>query len=206
MNSIFNGLLIGFGTAFILGPVFFTLLKNSHNFGIKGGIFTALGILVSDIFVVAICYYFTGDILDKYIHQPWLKWAAACVLFILGYRFVTQPAVNKESNAASQITNPLLKSFIQGFLVNFVNPAVFVIWITFIGFAKADYADDNTAFWSFILGILLGIFSTDIIKSFAADYVTSKIKNKFFEYIFKSLGVILILMALRLCYMAFISM
>lgn len=205
MLPIFNGLLLGLGTAFIIGPVFFTLLKNAHNFGVKGGVFTAIGIIVSDLIVVGICYYFTADLLQQYIHQPWLKWAAAVVLAVLGVRFITQPIVAKESDAGAQIRNPMTRSFIQGFLVNFINPAVFVIWITFIGFAKAKNPSDSIEFWLFIAGILIGIFSTDLLKSFGADYLSGKIRGNFFEYTFKLLGLVLLILAGRLIYMAVIT-
>lgn len=203
MNEFLSGLLLGLGTAFIIGPVFFTLLKNAHNHGVKGGIFTALGIIISDVFVVLICYFLAADMLEKYIHQPWLKWAAAIILLVLGTRFLTQPIITKESQAGSNFRNPLTRSLIQGFLINFVNPAVFVIWITFLGLAKASSPNDITKFWIYIIGILAGILTTDILKSFGANYLAGKVKGSIFEYAFKTLGIILIIMAFRLVYLGF---
>ena len=61
MNPIIQGLFIGLGTSFIIGPVFFTLIKNSLQGSKLNGILTAFGILVSDIFVAFICLVFSKE-------------------------------------------------------------------------------------------------------------------------------------------------
>ena len=118
------------GTAFILGPVFFTLLRNSLQKGVKDGLITALGIVVSDIAVAGICYYFAGSFLGQYVELPIVKFIAAAILISFGISFIRKP-INEISGNPIQATRGRFKSFAQGFIVNFANPAVFLLWIAF---------------------------------------------------------------------------
>jgi len=198
-----SGLLIGFGTAFIIGPVFFTLLKNAHNHGIKGGLYTALGIIFSDIIAVSICYFFASSLLDQYIEQAWIKLAAAGVLIFLGVKFIQNPVLVKLEETETGAYH-YFKSFYQGFLVNLINPAVFIIWITYIGIGKSNY-ENSSEVLVYLTGILAGIFSTDILKSYGSEYLLKKLNSKWLSYIFKLIGIILIALALKFIYSAFLQ-
>ena len=82
--NLLHGLLLGLGTAVLLGPVFMTLLRNSLQYGIKNGILTAIGILSSDVLVVSICYTITGDFLKYYVNSPGVKLLGALILIGFG--------------------------------------------------------------------------------------------------------------------------
>jgi threonine/homoserine/homoserine lactone efflux protein len=201
--TFISGLLIGFGTAFIIGPVFFTLLKNAHNHGVKGGLYTALGIILSDIIAVSLCYFFASQLLDEYIDQAWIKIAAAGVLIFLGIKFIqNQVMVKLDENETGAYH--YFKSFYQGFFVNLINPAVFVIWITYIGIGKSTYANSNQV-WIYLTGILVGIFITDVLKSYGSEYLLRKLNSKWLVSIFKTIGIILLVLAFRLIYMAYLQ-
>jgi len=201
--AFISGLLIGFGTAFIIGPVFFTLLKNAHNHGVKGGIYTAFGIIVSDIIAVSVCYFFASNLLDQYIDQDWIKLVAAAVLLFLGIKFIQNPVMIKMDENETGAYH-YFKSFYQGFLVNLINPAVFVIWIMYIGIGKSTYVNSFEV-WIYLTGILTGIFITDILKSYGSEYLLSKLNSKILVLIFKIIGIILLVLAARLVYMAILK-
>lgn len=196
-----QGFLTGLGTAFFLGPVFFTILRNTDKHGTPAGIATALGILLSDIIIVIICMAFTKEFVENQLDKPWLKWAAAAVLLVLSYRFLSNP--NKEDQASNNVRLGSGKfiSFYQGFLVNFVNPFVFVVWIGFISLAYS-VTDSNYGFYTYIGAILLGILVTDLIKVFATKYILLHLQENWVSYLYKLLGILLLVAAIRLMLMA----
>ena len=62
--SILEGYVIGLGMVIFIGPVFFLLLNSSLQSGVKAGVAVALGIIVSDIICVALCYYGLSSIIN----------------------------------------------------------------------------------------------------------------------------------------------
>ena len=202
--NLLHGLLLGLGTAVLLGPVFMTLLRNSLQYGIKNGILTAVGILSSDVLVVSICYTITGDFLKYYVNSPGVKLLGALILIGFGISFIRSKRTNVHSSTAEMHLNGKWKSFSQGFLVNFANPTVFVIWIGFITIAESDYSASLERV-IFLLGILLGIFLTDIAKAIGAHYISNLLTNYNLNYVYLLLGSCLILLGCFLGYQRLIS-
>ena len=59
--SLLHGLLLGLGTAVLLGPVFMTLLRNSLQYGVKNGILTAIGIEIKSLYAILMILIFYPD-------------------------------------------------------------------------------------------------------------------------------------------------
>ena len=185
--------MIGFGTVMFLGPVFFTLLRNSIEKNVRAGISTAVGIIVSDIVVAAICYYFAADFIADYVNAPIVKFAAAIIFFGFGYSFIFKPLATLQLSDQKVKTTEYFKFFAQGFAVNFVNPTVFVLWIGFIALGQTQYTSQTDLF-IYLSGILLGIFSTDLAKAFGANYLSPYLKSHWLKYLFSGLGIVFLVM------------
>ena len=193
-----KGLFLGFGTAFLLGPVFFTLIKNAVQNGRNAGIWTALGIIVSDVIVIAICFWSTASLLESIKTEPLVKLAGALILLGLGLKFIFRPVLF-DTDSTNSSKHDYIGYFTQGFLVNGVNPFVFVIWIGFITIGKNNYNDESL--FVFLGAILVGIFSTDILKSVLADKIKPYLKPSTLLLAYKIIGAILIGFAIRLLIM-----
>jgi len=196
---ILDGLRYGLITAFLLGPVFFTLLKNATQFGRNAGISTAIGIIVSDIVVISICFLATASLLESIKTEPLVKYLGAAILLFMGLKFVIKPSIIDQSSIKTS-KNSNWGYFIQGFLVNGVNPFVFIVWIGFITIGKNHYSGGSL--YIFLASILAGIFITDVLKSFLADRIRPFLKPKYLKIAYRIIGVILIVFALRLVILA----
>ncbi len=203
--NLLHGLFLGLGTAVLLGPVFMTLLRNSLQFGVKKGILTAMGILSSDVLVVSICYTFAGDFVKYYVNSPGVKLLGALILIGFGISFIKSRKHNLQSSIAEIRSNGKLKSFSQGFLVNFANPTVFIIWIGFITIAESDYSTSFTQVL-FLVGILLGIFITDIAKAIGAHYISNLLTTYNLNFLYLFLGSCLVLLGCYLGYQGLIAL
>jgi threonine/homoserine/homoserine lactone efflux protein len=195
-----KGLILGFGTAFFLGPVFFTLIKNAVQFGKKAGIWTAVGIIISDLIVITICFYSTASLLEQIKTEPAVKWVGAGILLMLGLKYIINPVLFKANGDDKPRKRDYLGYFTQGVLVNGVNPFVFVVWIGFITIGRNNYQD--TSLYIFLIAILVGIFATDILKSFLADKIKPYLKEKTLLVAYRIIGFVLICFSIRLILLA----
>jgi threonine/homoserine/homoserine lactone efflux protein len=193
-----EGFLVGLGMIVFIGPVFFLLLSTSLKFGQLPGFFVAMGIIVSDILCVLICYY--G--LSKFIIHPnsefWISMAGGILLAGIGAKYIGTSKVYAEENSVLNKYS-YLTFFSKGFLVNFVNPFVFMVWIGIIKFTEQT-ADRNENATIFLLGSLLGILTTDLLKVALAKHIKKFIKPQTLQWIYRIFGVILIGFGLRLFY------
>lgn len=200
--ALLKGILVGLGTVVFIGPVFFTLLKNSIQRGVLSGLLTAFGILVSDIAVAALCYYLAADFIGEYVDHPYTKFIGASILLSFGISFYIRPIQVLGDTETVDTRHSNLKSFLQGFLVNFANPTVFVIWIGFVAIGESLYtsASDLNLY---IVGILFGIFITDASKAVGAAYLARYIHSSRLALVYKLIGLILCIVGFYLVYQGF---
>ena len=57
MSAFFQGVVVGLTFAVLLGPGFFSLLQTSIHSGFRAGICLSIGIFLSDVFVLLLCYF-----------------------------------------------------------------------------------------------------------------------------------------------------
>lgn len=206
MSAFLHGFLIGLGFIIFLGPVFFYLLKNALDKGFWVGFFIALGIVIGDLICIVICSFGAIPFFKNPNNQFWIGIIGSIILLGLGIKFLLKPTT-KTKSANSPIPKKISKSnyfafFIQGFLINFVNPFVFVIWIGIIGYAEAEYGNKNEML-TFFTAALLGIFSTDILKAYFAHKIKKFLTERVMRKISIIFGIILIGFGIRVIFYVF---
>ncbi len=197
-----EGFLIGIGMILFIGPVFFYLFKTSLINGRIGGLFVALGVIVGDGVYVLICNFGFATIILTYLGETYLALCGAVILLALGIRYV----LKKDE----QLDELILKNessnvwfFMKGFLINFINPFVFLVWIGLTTYSNTKFTS-QTDIYIFLFSILLGIFVTDLTKVMLANRLKYFLDPKKIRRIYKILGVVLIGFGLRLTYRFFV--
>ena len=190
-----EGYLIGLAMIVFIGPVFFTLLQSALRFGKLSGTMVAFGIIVSDIVCILIYFFGLNSIeLPAYFNNI-VAAIGALVLIALGLKYLLQKPPNSEVVFASTLN--LVSSFTYGFLVNFVNPFVFVVWAGIVLFAKESYSTP-TEVQVHLIGVLAGIITTDLLKVLLADKIKPFLKPKILEKTTRFFGIVMIGFAFRL--------
>ena len=64
INEYVNAVLLGFGLAFMVGPVFFTLIETSITKGVRAAITFDIGVVLADIMFITISYFGSVTILQ----------------------------------------------------------------------------------------------------------------------------------------------
>ncbi|WP_299256431.1 LysE family transporter [uncultured Aquimarina sp.] len=196
--SFIEGFFIGIAMIIFVGPVFFLLLNSSFQYGIKAGVSVALGIIVSDIICVVLCYYGLSSFMIATQNQFWVGIIGSCILFGLGINYLFKNAViTKDLSVVSKKWNVF---FIKGFSINFFNPFVFIVWIGVFKYGQQKY-NDTASLLLFLIAVLVGVFITDLSKVFLSGKFKKFISRFRLNIFFKITGVILLIFSFRLAYL-----
>ncbi|MBP6739893.1 MAG: LysE family transporter [Leptospiraceae bacterium] len=194
--SFLEGYILGLGMIVFIGPVFFLLLSISLQLGTGAGVLTAFGIVVSDLICVSLCYYGVTAFLQDAKQVHWIAITGGILLVILGLKYLFHRADYTEEKKELEGYH-YLSCFVKGFLVNFVNPFVFFVWIGVVTYQKGlEVNGYNPSFY--LSGVLFGILSTDLLKVLTARQIKSFLSAKVLQNLYRGSGIILIGFGIRM--------
>ncbi|MDB0062732.1 LysE family transporter [Crocinitomicaceae bacterium] len=198
---IFIGILLGLSTLLFIGPVLFYLIKSSLESGVRAGIAVALGIIVGDIICVILAAKGLGVIFEHTVNQRWLALAGGIILLSMGIKYIVKPTAN--TNTEGKFQSKFLWTYaVNGFLINFLNPFVFAVWIGYYSFNQEVFDSEFEIFLS-LLASLLTIFLTDCLKSVFAFKLKRYIQPKHLKVLFQLVGIVMVAFGLRLLLLFF---
>lgn len=192
----FHGFLLGLGMIVFIGPVFIQLVSISIRYGIKPGLYVAIGIFCSDVICVLLCRFAGSFVQISGTLQMILSLLGAILLLFLGLKTL----IGQEQKFTEQEDNNLGRHFgffVKGYIVNFVNPFVFLVWIGVTVFSKTEYGSiyDETFYLS---GVLIAILFLDVSKVFLAKQISKLLKSDSHILIHRISGIALIAFSIRL--------
>src|ERR1700761_9398872 len=88
MESVLKGLALGFVLALSVGPIIFTIIKQSLNTGHKGGFSFVAGVWVSDIVLVVLSNTLTAVVSSLDEHQKTVGTLGGAFLVLMGLYFI----------------------------------------------------------------------------------------------------------------------
>lgn len=186
---------MGLTLAVMLGPALFALMQTSINHGFRSGVFMAIGIFVSDITLVFLCYMGAMQIISSGYNRLIFGIIAGAILIIYGIvAFLRHVQINgNNNNKPNGIINPGWLAFmLKGYFLNVANPYVWLIWMTITVGVTSDYGDENiisaTLFFS---GTLLMILFTDVLKAYVAKKIKTFLNEKNVRRLNKVVGILL---------------
>ena len=133
MEEILKGLALGFVLALSVGPIIFTIIKQSLNNGHRGGFSFVAGVWLSDIILVFLSNVFTELVAEMMEYRRTIGYAGSVFLIMLGVFFVFFKKVKMSTTADGQELRfrkrDMARVFASGFLINTLNPAVILFWL-----------------------------------------------------------------------------
>jgi len=200
LGSFFNGLLLGLPFVLAIGPALFAILQTSINKGFYSGMQLAIGISMSDILLMSLCYFGLVQHIDNTTFQIVLGLGGTGLLVLYGIytlRKKTVDPMHKPKEIKIKINWLGVFSEIgKGFVLNFMNPFLWILWFTIISAGTAGKPKVGAIL--FMLGVAVMIFSTDLLKAFFANRLTAFLSPKVMLIINKVAGCILIVCAVVL--------
>ena len=174
IQALLKGLLLGLLLSISVGPVIFSIIKQSINNGHKGGIAFILGVSASDITLVVLSNAFTTvfDSIKRYSNEVGM--AGSILLILMGIYFL----LFKKVKAAEEGVQPVLfrkrdvaRIFLSGYFMNCLNPGVLLFWFTAATASAAMILTDRIIMFSVGLGLVLAM-------DFAKVFLAGRIRNR----------------------------
>ncbi len=175
LDALLKGLMLGLLLSIAVGPVIFSIIKQSINNGPRGGIAFALGVSASDIALVLISNVFTELFKSISDYQFEIGVAGSVFLMAMGvyFLFFKKVPVNEQGQHLLVEIGGMqyARIALSGFLMNILNPAIFLFWIT-----------TSTTLIAYPVNYRIVIFATCLIIVLAADMLkvllAGKIRNR----------------------------
>jgi threonine/homoserine/homoserine lactone efflux protein len=175
LDALLKGFLLGLLLTIGVGPVIFSIIKQSINNGPRGGFAFVAGVSASDIALVLISNVFTELFRSISSLQFEIGVAGSIFLIIMGIYFLffkKVPVNDQGQHLLVQIRGmEYARIALSGFLMNVLNPAIFLFWIT-----------ASSTFISYSVTHRVVIFSTGLLVLLAGDtakvLLAGKIRNR----------------------------
>lgn len=171
IDALLKGFAISLLLVFSVGPIVFTIIKQSINNGHAGGFSFVAGVWLSDLLMVLLSNIFSELVTTLLHFKKAIGFTGSIFLIALGvfYLFFKKIKMRSVEEAAIRVSaGTHAKLVASGFLINTLNPAVIAFWLT----TATTLAISNTVNERII------IFSTCIIINFAADVLKVMLAGK----------------------------
>lgn len=191
-DVLFKGITLGLLLSIAVGPILFTIIKQSINNGVKGGLAFVIGVSLSDIFLCIASNFFTELFTTLLARKALVAIIGSVFLVSVGvyFLFFKKVKLNEEGKQLLKFRKrDYLKLFLTGLFMNILNPFLFVFWFaTATTFADHPIKQRITIFSVALVIVLLA----DIAKVLLANRIRKKLTVKNILYINRLNGLILI--------------
>ena len=193
IEAILKGIAMGLLLVISVGPVIFTVIKQSINNGRGGGFSFVIGVWISDFLLVVLSNLFSALVTTLMSFEMQIGIAGSIFLIAMGlyYIFLKKVHVHPEEVSISLKTSDHAKIALQGFLLNTLNPAVIAFWLT-AATAIAVSQSIRERIIIFTTALLLNMCA-DIAKVTLAGKLRKKLTVKNIRLINKISGLILVI-------------
>jgi threonine/homoserine/homoserine lactone efflux protein len=206
---ITKGLLLGIILSISIGPVIFAILKQSLTNGKRAGYLFVAGVSASDISLLLICNLFTQLFTLVLEHKSTIALVGAGFLLLMGLYtlFFKKIYIDKDAEAGEkQISKRgLVGIFVAGFLMNTLNPNVFLFWFAWtaaIGTSAAEVS--NPLYYKLLVfgTCLLFVLLSDLAKVALAGRLRPRLTDKILLWVNRIAGIIILIFSAALFYSA----
>lgn len=198
---------IGFGLAFMIGPVFFMLIQTSIIKGARAAIVFDLGVILADIIFILFAYYGSHQFLTEVKDNPKLYFVGGAILFIYGLGMFLKKGrsnVDSKDNLDIPERKNYLGLLLKGFLLNFINVGVLAFWLVLVVGIGPSLDMNEHRIFQFFIAIIISYFITDIGKILLAKQLRSKLTPVVIRKIKKGMGLALMVFGIVLLLKAFV--
>ena len=199
-KALLEGIVSGIFLSFMVGPIFFGLLHTSIHKGFRKAILYASGVASSDSFFILITYFGIAGFMKEPTFRNSMTLIGGIIMSFFGiyYLFKKTPnSIDIEKNK-KEVRNSNL--WLKGFMLNAVNPSVFLFWISMVSLASINYHNNRLYILLFFSASICTVFGTDILKAYIADKIKKYFTNNILNKMNKVLGVIILLAGIKLLY------
>jgi len=210
VDPILKGLLLGFILSISIGPVIFAIIKQSLTNGKRSGYAFVAGVSSSDFVLLFICNFFTSLFNLVLNHKSTIALAGAGFLLLMGVYTLFFKKLKLENMGTGGVNKKvsikdLISSYFSGFLMNTLNPSVFLFWFAWTAAinTSADDTPNPIQYKLIVFGTCLGfVLLSDLVKVFLAGKLRPRLTEKSLLWINRVSGMIILIFSAALLYSA----
>ena len=190
MNSLLFGIIIGLAAGLSPGPLITLVVSETLKNGKKEGIQVAFSPLISESPIILFVLVILSSVADNFIIIGAISLLGACFLIYLGLSNLRANVKTSEDDHGKN--NALLR----GITANLLNPNAYMFWLTIGGPRILESNQVNlSATILFILGFYMMLVGSKTTVAIVVDKSKTLIKSKYYAYIIRALGIVLIVFA-----------
>lgn len=199
VDALLKGLAISLLLIFSVGPVIFTIIKQSINHGRRGGFSFIVGVWISDLIWVVLSNGFSEAIKTLLDFKIPIGIGGCAFLIGMGiyFAFIKKIEPRKKIEPveiAGDVITPTGKKtnyfaiMSSGFIINTLNPAVISFWVIMAASLASVYSfNDRIIIFATCLGVNM---VADVGKVLGAGYIGKKINDRVILIINRVSGVL----------------
>jgi threonine/homoserine/homoserine lactone efflux protein len=191
-EALLKGITLGLLLSISVGPVLFSIIKQSLNSGHRGGISFVLGVSASDIALVLVSNVFTSFFEYMVAHKQFIGIGGSLFLVTMGVYFIFFKKVKVDDSGVQVLPlrkRDYVKTFLSGFFMNLLNPAVFIFWLTTSTTLITLSIEYRIIAFVTCLAFVL---ATDLLKVFMAQKIRRKLTPHNIQILSRINGLILL--------------
>ena len=198
IESVIKGLTFGLLLSISVGPVLFSIIKQSLNNGHKGGLTFVFGVSASDIFMVVLVNFFTTLFDQLKVHKNAVGIVGCAFLVSIGvyFLFFKKVKVDEQGKQVFKFRkSDFAKIFLSGFFMNTLNPSIFIFWIYASTAIVTHTINEKVIIFT---TCLVWMLSTDILKVFLAGKIRNRLTPHNIHILNRINGILLIVFGIAL--------
>lgn len=202
IEAILQGVAAGLILSVFVGPIFFTMLQLGVEHGFKAAFALALGQWTSDFLYIFLAFWgaiWVEEIINNPAEQANFVWYSGTIggllLLVFGAGLLFTKAVSTQASDKIEIPKNRKRIahaayFLQGFLINTVNPTPLLFWMGLMAFAiNSNY--NGTASAALFTAVMAIVILADCLKIALARSIRNKLKAHHFLYVRRLAGLVL---------------
>lgn len=200
IEALLKGVLLGCILAISVGPVIFTVIKQSINNGREGGLSFVAGVWFSDIALIILCNAFSEMVSSLMVYRNTIGYSGSIFLLCIGVFYIFFKKVKARTGVEGSIMKfkrtDFAKICTSGFLINTLNPGVMMFWLTTAtAFSITHTFYHRVIIFSTCMALNIG---ADILKVFLAGKIRNRLTVHNISILNKVSGIILVVFAFAL--------
>ena len=204
LDIILFAIPLGLTLSVLVGPVFFILIQTSITKGARAALVLDIGVVLSDIFYIAIAFYSSKQLLEDLEDTPSLFLIGGAVIFVFGLSSVIKKD-HIEYQGISTKKSDYLGLIAKGFFLNVVNIGVLIFWLGAMVIAGHKLNFEPVATTVYFGTVIATYLVVDLIKIALAKEFKKKLTDEILNKVKKIIGLILMFFGIMLSMKAFVS-
>jgi threonine/homoserine/homoserine lactone efflux protein len=192
-ESLFSGIILGLVAGLSPGPMLALVIAETLKFGKEEGFKVAVSPLITDSTIILITSFALSTLAEHDLVIGLISMFGACYLVYIGLENL------RTKTSRFEVVIERKEAFKRAIITNLLNPHTYLFWLS-VGspIILETLKIDASATVSFLLGFYTFLMGSMTFIALVVDRSKSFVKSKYYSYVVRSLGIILILFALTI--------